>query len=249
MTKYIIEGVDLNFNEELKKLLETEDEDDTLMCKISGQPLNQYSVTLSCNHHFNYDALYKEIYNQKYINKTYDGKVSHGFIQCPYCRKIDNQLLPYYEELEFDKIYGINTMDLHYVNAHCSIFKYGVKFKQISGCKHMHSSSLTYCQGGYVACIPGTDDFYCVKHYIKYLKLNKINKEKQVKQQKLDELNILRASVGKKPLKRLPKISSNTLSMCVAILKSGKNAGNQCGCKVKLNNNYCNRHLQLQNKN
>lgn len=125
MSTYIIEG-NINFQEELCKLLnedsENENEDD--LCQITGLPLKDNFVTLECNHHFNYDALYKEIYKQKYVFKTYEttqllnkdlqkfrDSNKDYFIKCPYCRNLQFTVLPYYKELGLDELYGINSLD------------------------------------------------------------------------------------------------------------------------------------------
>lgn len=87
-------------------------------------PLKDKHIVLECNHHFNYDALYKEIYTQKYEFNTYtpqalpkknlqkfcESKLDY-FIKCPYCRNIQFTILPYYQALGLKKIYGINSLD------------------------------------------------------------------------------------------------------------------------------------------
>ena len=56
MKKYSVGNVQINFNEELKKMIEMDDvDDDENNCKISGSPLIDNCVTLECNHKFNYD--------------------------------------------------------------------------------------------------------------------------------------------------------------------------------------------------
>lgn len=123
MSNYIIEG-NINFQEELYKLLDEESENEDDLCQITGLPLKDKYIVLECKHHFNYEALYKEIYKQKYEFKTYDphtltknnlekfkqSKLDY-FIKCPYCRNIQFTILPYYEELGLKQIYGINSLD------------------------------------------------------------------------------------------------------------------------------------------
>jgi len=77
MKSYTVDGTVVNFNEELTKMLETDDDDDvddTNKCRITDQPLTDKYVTLECNHKFNYAALYKEICKQKYVFKKYDNE-------------------------------------------------------------------------------------------------------------------------------------------------------------------------------
>jgi hypothetical protein len=73
MTKYTIEG-NVNFQDELYKMLneDSDDEDVTNLCQITGLPLTDKHVTLECNHRFNYVSLYNEIYKQKHVFKTYN---------------------------------------------------------------------------------------------------------------------------------------------------------------------------------
>jgi hypothetical protein len=129
MSKYTIEG-NINFQEELYKLLDEESDNEDECCQITGLPLKDKYVNLECNHHFNYDALYKEIYKQKYEFRTYDvnslqkkdlqkfrdSKLDY-FIKCPYCRNLQFTVLPYYKELGLKEIYGINSLDKNLPNT------------------------------------------------------------------------------------------------------------------------------------
>lgn len=122
MTKYIIEG-GINFYEELYKSFDEPDITTDNICQITGMPLTDRCITLECNHKFNYSALYKEIYKQKYIFRTYnidtltsselikfnDANKDY-FIKCPYCRCIQFTLLPHYEDMEHETKYGINSL-------------------------------------------------------------------------------------------------------------------------------------------
>ena len=61
MSKYIIEG-NINFQDELYKSLDEESDNEEEFCLISGLPLKEKYITLECNHKFNYESLYKEIF-------------------------------------------------------------------------------------------------------------------------------------------------------------------------------------------
>jgi hypothetical protein len=215
MSKYTIEG-NINFYDELFKSLDDIDsDDDTTLCQITSLPLVDKSVTLECSHHFNYDALYREICRQKFYFKTYDvitltktekqkfnDSALDYFIKCPYCRSIQFTILPYYEELALEKKYGINSLDKSLPNSlliynDCGpyygsdnyIFNmYGQLFKKGQCCS-------TLCQTKYVAAIPGTTTLYCKLHYRNAIKLHKVSlknlaladKNKQ-KEDKLEEM-------------------------------------------------------------
>ena len=235
--KYKIEG-DINFYDTLLQSLDEDSDDEELMCKISGSPLNKYTVTLECNHKFNYDALYKEICRQKFDFKTYDIyllskkeqlkmrdlKVDY-FIKCPYCRSAQFNILPYYEELGLEKIYGVNVLERKYSNYNYKISVsddyevtyYGITFKKGNCCE---SENNFVCKSKYVAFIPNTELSYCTFHYKSALKKYKLQeKQKKLEEKKkqkedilvarqklLEEKNVQRAEKGLPPLKTLPRI-------------------------------------------
>jgi hypothetical protein len=240
--KYKLEG-DISFYDTLLKSLDEDTDDDELMCKISGIPLEEKAVTLECNHKFNYEPLYKEICRQKFDFKTYDIyllskkeqlkmrelKVDY-FIKCPYCRSVQFNILPYYEELGLDKIYGINTLDetfgmkKQYINTNIlygsddyTIYYYGKPFKKGICCENENNF---VCKSKYVACIPNTELSYCTFHYRSGLKKYKLKQKQQKKEEKnklkednlkarqklFEEKNLQRAEKGLPPLKSLPRL-------------------------------------------
>ena len=106
------------FYEQLYKSLDDDSDNDneTELCQITGLPLESKCVTLECNHKFNYEPLYNEICKQKYVFNSYlwvhlsykekyliKNKGVDYFIRCPYCRNIQLSVLPYYEELGLQK--------------------------------------------------------------------------------------------------------------------------------------------------
>jgi hypothetical protein len=192
MTKYTIEG-NINFQEELYKLLDEESDNEDECCQITGLPLKDKYVTLECNHHFNYDAVYKEIYKQKYEFRTYEphtlskkdlqkfrySKLDY-FIKCPYCRNLQFTILPYYKELGLKEIYGINSLDKtlpntvilynnhssgpYYGDQNYTFNMYGVTFKYGNCCQLLNNCGVK-CTVKYVATIPNTPLSYCKHHY------------------------------------------------------------------------------------
>jgi hypothetical protein len=279
MKKYNVEE-NIDFYSELFKSLDEPNDDNiqTKLCQITSMPLTDKHVILECNHAFNYVPLYKEICNQKLRFKTYEfkklnkkdqNKVNASgleyYIKCPYCRNIQFTVLPYYEELELNKIYGINSIDksiakqcnrliYDYDDGYIYIL-YGKKFKYGKCCSQHHDSSVGFL-GGYVANIPNTDKVYCIYHY----KDEEKKQNKFEKQQILDKMNENREAKGFKPLKQLnaknqtqnqlvqsteiiePYIQENKI-MCNAILKTGINKGKYCGAKI-YNDGVCKRHYK-----
>jgi hypothetical protein len=239
MTKYNIEG-NINFYDELfKSLDDSDDEDDAKLCQITGLPLDDKAVTLECNHHFNYDALYRELCKQKFDFKTYEihhlskneqikflaTKLDY-YIKCPYCRNMSFSILPYYEELGLKKKYGINSLDNtlpdkisltpniypSYESDDYTYVHWGVTFKKGQCCETMIYEPVK-CSQKFVANIPGTDLSYCNCHYKGGLKKYKIGLKQHILDEKrklFDEKNKERHEKGLPPLKRFPSLKSKS---------------------------------------
>lgn len=132
------------------------------LCLISYEKLTDNSITLNCKHRFNYYPLYQEIYNQKRnFNKYFDiNKLKINEIKCPYCRNINDKLLPYIPYKNVKKILGVNYPEnLCIKNKHnCSwVFKSGKN-------KGSMCNANSYILEG---------KNYCYTHH------NKINKSKE----------------------------------------------------------------------
>ena len=115
MINYNIESKIDFYNELYKSLDDVHDEsDENQVCLITDQPLKEYFVKLDCGHSFNYIPLYNDIvaHKTKFNNMESSIKVlSSNQIRCPYCRNIQNNLLPYHEEEGVKKMYGVNSLD------------------------------------------------------------------------------------------------------------------------------------------
>jgi hypothetical protein len=227
MSKYTIEG-NINFQDELYKLLDEESDNEDELCQITGLPLKDKFVTLECKHHFNYDAVYKEIYKQKYEFNTYARKALHKkdlqklrhskldyFIKCPYCRNLQFTILPYYEELGLKEIYGINSLDKTEKNK-----------------------------------------IMAVKAAIYKEREEKMNERKKLLEEKNAEREakglppLKRLPIIKKKVENVVEkgqtiqayVPDDEQTGCKAILKSGPNKGNECRCKKIEANGLCKRH-------
>jgi len=88
------------FNEQLMKALCESDDNENTVCLISNEILEKDHITLECGHAFNYEAIMKEITQQKKGNKLEITKLKKGQLKCPYCRFVQNGLLPYRENYE-----------------------------------------------------------------------------------------------------------------------------------------------------
>jgi hypothetical protein len=118
MNKYNIEG-GIDFFAELNKSLEVDDNEEIIydynnICLITKQPLTDKYVSLNCGHKFNYIPIYNDLVNHKqkfnYMECS-SRKLNTNEIRCPYCRKKQQGLLPYYEELGLRKVNGVNFYD------------------------------------------------------------------------------------------------------------------------------------------
>ena len=119
-TNYIFEG-DIDVYAELNKIVNNEEttynnSTSDSQCLISGDELNKHHIRLNCGHCFNYIPLLNDVKIQKqrwYIGKpVMDGgssqRLTIGQIKCPFCRNVQNELLPYIPELCDIKMNGVN---------------------------------------------------------------------------------------------------------------------------------------------
>ena len=105
--QYDIDNID--FNSLLQKELSNDISCENL-CLISKLPLDKTKIQLECGHAFNYLSIYKEIVKQKTTKNIMSSVYLHPYqIQCPYCRNIQNKILPYIPYDSVNKIYGVNS--------------------------------------------------------------------------------------------------------------------------------------------
>ena len=219
MSNYKIEG-NINFYESLYSSLEYDSENEAnnndkskkQICQISGQELKDRSVTLECNHTFNYDAIYTEICKQKFDFQTYtldtlskkdiqsirDKKIDY-FIKCPYCRSIQFTLLPYYDDSPFVKKYGVNTDDPDFrviktfssynVSANHTFTLYGYQFSKGTCCKtNLINGKNVPCWQKYTTPIVAPDNStkdLCTIHVRPEVKEYKLQIKKKIIEDKL----------------------------------------------------------------
>jgi hypothetical protein len=89
-----------------------EEEDNQEICHITYDTLDDKHIKLVCGHTFNYTPLFKEISTQKQSKSSYNIlKLKVNQIQCPYCRNIQNTILP--RSKEVPRVYGVNYPDVY----------------------------------------------------------------------------------------------------------------------------------------
>ena len=111
MANYVLpDGFD--FESALNDTDDDSDQADT--CLISHEPLCTPFVTLSCGHRFNYCPLFNEVVEQKKTrseggNSLEATRLFPSQIKCPYCRNVENHVLPFFP--------GMGVPKTNYVNA------------------------------------------------------------------------------------------------------------------------------------
>jgi hypothetical protein len=97
-------------------------------CLITYLPLKKDYVRLYCGHCFNYEPIFNEVYNQKYNRPSTETQLLRKQqIKCPYCRKIQNNILP--PNKEFVSVNYVNYPIRYCMKTNfCSyVFKSGKK--------------------------------------------------------------------------------------------------------------------------
>lgn len=98
------------------KSLHTDGDDDTNqddMCLISHEPLTEYYQTLTCGHKFNYIPLYTCLLHTKYASSGYTSmKPKISEFKCPYCRRVQYELMPYIQIGDVVEVIGVNTLEM-----------------------------------------------------------------------------------------------------------------------------------------
>ena len=124
----------LDFYKELNNTVEDEKiGENENICLITHVKLEDTCIKLNCGHSFNYAPLYNECRNQKYnfVNsKNYynsSNKLHTWQIMCPYCRNVQNNLLPCIESKNTPLLKGVNTPIKYcmYLNKCNYIYKSG----------------------------------------------------------------------------------------------------------------------------
>lgn len=213
MKKYNIEG-GIDFFNELYKSLDIEEnefktEEDNNLCLITKQPLEDKYINMNCGHKFNYLPLFLDIKNHKQKFNNMEGGTSHlnnDEIRCPYCRKKQKGVLPYYEELGLMKINGVNFIDINIPTYKlpssyicCQYLKPNPSYDP-SGNEPVETNNSNHGNCKFLKCFGmgtqinysdskglinhnfGDDKFYCYSHkkeLIKIYKKEKNDKEKE----------------------------------------------------------------------
>jgi hypothetical protein len=251
MPNYKIEG-NIDFYSSLYSSLDYDSDQDldqgskhTSVCEISGTKLIANFVTLECKHTFNYDALYTEICKQKYdfqsyttdvlskidIQKIRDKKLDY-YIKCPYCRHIQFELLPYHDDLPFQKKYGVNTEDPDFkviktsyvpstVPNNYTYHIYGYQFTQGTCSKGTINSSgknvpCYNCYATSIVAPDGSSKLFCPNHVRPEVKAFKL----EIKKKAIEDKLLAKAEAKQKAL-----ISAAEKKALISAKKNAKASG------------------------
>lgn len=239
--EYLVEG-NIDFFKAIKEEEEIEikqekqkeqEKEETLECHITGTPLNANSVTLACGHSFNYDALFHDAYEQKYVSNANETKrVNIKYIRCPYCRTIHQGLLPILDD--FPKLYGVNyytdTLDYFKMSQICSPIPY---------CLHIHSDGQQ-CSNTVGTMIEG--EYFCHGHLGKQQRKIKFQQETEYKTYLLAK----QMQIKQTQIQQQQQEKHKLQTYCQTILSRGPRKGEHCQKRVKVNSNCCSSHI---NKN
>ena len=191
----------------LQKLCETNETNKTNenLCLISKMPLENNHIKLQCEHAFNYSPLLWEICEQKNSNysKTLEiQKLEDEQIKCPYCRTIQNGILPW--RSPHDKIWNVNwpPAKQYYPNNCKYIFISGKKCNQNCNKKCLNK--------------------YCLTHEKIMWKRKQRQDEKNAK--KLAQKNITQL------INNIITKKSTVKNRCTYIYRKGQNKGYKCTC-------------------
>lgn len=245
MSKYIIEN-SIDF---YKHLYETDnDASSENICLISGTPLQENYVKLKCGHSFNYESLYNDIFNQRYKQyqtpNIYYTNTCTGII-CPYCRHEHNDFLPYYPDLPFKLIYGINTNDAYYkiakiFNNNSSIVYLNTLSYFIGKCNYADLETNTQCKNIHVILHEPTCKTYCNCHIFAVKKQHKIQEKLIAKQKIKEQKELIKNQLKAEKIKQQETLPEEK---CNYIFKKGISKGAICGCK-SIQNNLCKKHVK-----
>jgi hypothetical protein len=83
----------------------TQEDENSKICLISNEPLEEFAIRLKCGHSFNYSSLLNAIHQYKSDQYKISKKQDYD-TYCPYCREKTEGLLPYAPN--FEKIKNVN---------------------------------------------------------------------------------------------------------------------------------------------
>ena len=205
---------------------DTHTDDTDKFCLLTKEALDDIHVTLNCGHKFNYIPLYKEVV----IQKTSAGMTTNGYynsltlrlneMKCPYCRRVQDKLLPFLKYDNIKKLRGVNAPE-----SVCMKARVCEHVETASKRKNTKKKISDSCECNAIHVVNG--GYYCKKHYDQQLQ----EKEQLQQQEKKEETSSSSSS----------SFESENANMCGVIIKTGKKKGLPCTSSSK-----CRIHAHLR---
>jgi len=193
------------------------------ICLITQSQLEEDCVQLKCSHSFNYGPLFYDILNHKQkFNKLEKKSLKVNEIRCPYCRNIEDNLLPH--NPSFPSVHGVNIFDetiyLSNIQSKSNDLKWSKGICQYPNDEPCTHNIVTHIELFHLdLCCTHKNEY--IKNYVK--KIMKDKKEKDKLEKKI-----------------LKEESKKLIPNCSAILKNG----NICSCK-SVKEGLCTRHYKI----
>ena len=247
---YVIED-NIDFYKEIhgdNTTIHTESED---TCLISNTTLRSDFVSLNCGHKFNYDSIFYDICNHKNKFNTLEKYfLNTREIRCPYCRNVQNKLLPPHPS--FPNIHGVNFFDeiIYLTQFNKRPHKW---IQGQCGFTHKHYFNIAMDSSNNILELPPCNDVtvtfvnifnthfcnyhknMCIHNYVQYKKqLSIVEKMKKKEEEKLLKI-------------KMKQEAKQNIPYCSIIISKGKNKGNTCSFKCINNTSFCKRHQPSEN--
>jgi len=198
-------------------------------CLLTKEALNDIHVTLNCGHKFNYIPLYKEVV----IQKTSAGMTTNGYynsctlrlneMKCPYCRRVQDKLLPFLNYDNIKKLRGVNAPE-----SVCMKSRMCEHVETASKRKNTKKKKSDSCECNATHVVNGA--YYCKKHY-----------EQQKEQQQKEQQQLQQQENKEETSSSSTTIESENANVCGVIIKTGKKKGLPCTSSSK-----CRIHAHLR---
>ena len=207
-------------------------------CLLTKEALNDIHVTLNCGHKFNYIPLYKEVV----IQKTSAGMTTNGYynsytlrlneMKCPYCRRVQDKLLPFLNYDNIKKLRGVNAPE-----SVCMKARMCEHVETASKRKNTKKKISDSCECNAIHVVNGA--YYCKKHYEQQLQKKEQQEEQQQKEQQQQEQQENKEETSSSSM--TTESESENANMCGVIIKTGKKKGLPC-----TNSSKCGIHAHLR---
>lgn len=205
---------------------------------ITNEPLEPHFMKLKCGHSFNYTPLYKDAIQLKRMSHMGLQALKFYEIQCPYCRIRRDTILPFISELKLSKKHGINWIDVKKLDPIKGVPVSCLSYLPDGQCEWVEGDNV--CRAKHVINNAKTNVKYCLRHHDDHTAC--LRREER-KKKRMSKMNVhVQKNIKMAPVAGTPASLPNIIPKCIAVLKSGKRVGEQCGNIAKIGGMFCLRH-------